>query len=78
MLRRKFIQAAAGGIAAAALPAWAQAQAWPDKPVKWILSQPPGSGSDRFVDTMRSGGFVQQALDRTRILGLAVATGTQR
>jgi polar amino acid transport system substrate-binding protein len=33
---------------------------------------------NRFVDEARSGGFVQQALDRTRILGLAVATGTHR
>ena len=23
-----------------------RAQAWPDRPVKWVLSQPPGSGPD--------------------------------
>ena len=49
MERRSFIQTAIGGIAAAALPAWAQSQAWPDKPVKWILSQPPGSGPDNVA-----------------------------
>ena len=30
----------------AALPPAAHAQAWPSKPVKWILSQPAGSGPD--------------------------------
>ena len=33
---------------------------------------------NRFVEEVRANGFVQQALDRTRILGLAVATGTNR
>ena len=33
---------------------------------------------NRFVEDVRANGFVQQALDRTRILGLAVATGTNR
>jgi tripartite-type tricarboxylate transporter receptor subunit TctC len=31
------------------LPAWAQGSAWPDKPVKWVLSQPPGSGPDNVA-----------------------------
>ena len=26
-----------------------QAQTWPDKPVKWVLSQPPGSGPDNVA-----------------------------
>ena len=43
MKRRQFGFAVAG----AALAPWhAIAQAWPDKPVKWVLSQPPGSGPD--------------------------------
>jgi len=49
MQRRTFIRTAIGGIAATALPAWPQGQAWPDKPVKWILSQPPGSGPDNVA-----------------------------
>jgi tripartite-type tricarboxylate transporter receptor subunit TctC len=52
MDRRKLLQAAlaAGGTAALpAAPAWAQGSAWPDKPVKWILSQPPGSGPDNVA-----------------------------
>ncbi len=44
MQRRDFIQA---GLMAGALPAtWAQTTAWPNKPVKMILSQPAGSGPD--------------------------------
>ena len=33
----------------AALPLAARAQAWPDKPVRWVLSQPPGSGPDNVA-----------------------------
>jgi tripartite-type tricarboxylate transporter receptor subunit TctC len=39
-------------LAASAAPlTWrtAQAQTWPDKPVKWVLSQPPGSGPDNVA-----------------------------
>lgn len=32
-----------------ALPAVLHAQGWPDKPIKWILSQPPGSGPDNVA-----------------------------
>ena len=31
------------------LASLAQAQSWPDKPVKWVLSQPPGSGPDNVA-----------------------------
>lgn len=47
MQRRHFIQAT---LLASAVPAaWAQGGAWPDKPVKFILSQPPGSGPDNVA-----------------------------
>ena len=46
MKRRHFIQSSAAALAVSALPAWA---AWPDKPVKWVLSQPPGSGPDNVA-----------------------------
>jgi tripartite-type tricarboxylate transporter receptor subunit TctC len=57
MQRRTLVRA---GLAAAVLPALhhaqvqAQAQTpaagtWPDKPIKWVLSQPPGSGPDNIA-----------------------------
>jgi tripartite-type tricarboxylate transporter receptor subunit TctC len=45
MKRRNFVQAAL--VSATSTPLWAQGTGnWPDKPVKFILSQPPGSGPD--------------------------------
>ena len=47
MRRKAFLAILA---AACAMPtAWAQTPAWPDKPVKWVLSQPPGSGPDNVA-----------------------------
>lgn len=50
MQRRLFNLAGLGGAALAALgqPLRAQ-QPWPDKPVRWVLSQPPGSGPDNVA-----------------------------
>lgn len=47
MQRRTFTTALATSATLSALPA--RAQAWPDKPVKWVLSQPPGSGPDNVA-----------------------------
>ena len=47
MQRRDWLQAA--GLTLASLTASAQAQTWPDRPVKWTLSQPPGSGPDNVA-----------------------------
>ncbi|MEY2803293.1 MAG: hypothetical protein RL657_629 [Pseudomonadota bacterium] len=44
MQRRDFIQA--GLMSGLITSTWAQSSAWPNKPVKWILSQPAGSGPD--------------------------------
>ena len=52
MLGRRGIVA---GIGAAALagtagaPAQAQAQSWPDRPLRWIVGYPPGGASDTFA-----------------------------
>ncbi len=50
MQRRDLIR---GALAAGLVPAsaWAQGPAagWPDKPIKWVLSQPPGSGPDNIA-----------------------------
>lgn len=48
MKRRQLVLSLAAASLATCLPA-ARAQAWPDKPVKWILSQPPGSGPDNVA-----------------------------
>lgn len=50
MKRRRFVAAAGAGCMLGGLLPWpAGAQAWPDKPVKWVLSQPPGSGPDNVA-----------------------------
>lgn len=48
MQRRTFNASLMGTALAMAAPAL-RAQAWPDKPVKWVLSQPPGSGPDNVA-----------------------------
>ncbi len=48
MQRRHFHHWLAGSTLAATTP-WLQAQTWPDKPVRWLLSQPPGSGPDNVA-----------------------------
>ncbi|MBX3642934.1 MAG: tripartite tricarboxylate transporter substrate binding protein [Rubrivivax sp.] len=48
MQRRDFNLGLIGAALAAHTPAL-RAQGWPDKPVKWVLSQPPGSGPDNVA-----------------------------
>jgi len=47
MQRREFTTTLVGAALAAA--ATLRAQTWPDKPVKWVLSQPTGSGPDNVA-----------------------------
>jgi tripartite-type tricarboxylate transporter receptor subunit TctC len=50
MQRRRFVATLAATTFTAGTTATAvRAQAWPDKPVKWVLSQPPGSGPDNVA-----------------------------
>ena len=54
MNRRQLCLAGIAGVTAtlgllAQAQAQAQAQAWPDRPVKWVLSQPAGSGPDNVA-----------------------------
>jgi tripartite-type tricarboxylate transporter receptor subunit TctC len=52
MKRRQFTQATlwvAAGSYAVSFVSSANAQSWPDKTVKWTLSQPPGSGPDNVA-----------------------------
>ena len=48
MNRRQF-QALLAGSALTTMTPGLRAQGWPDKPVKWVLSQPPGSGPDNVA-----------------------------
>ena len=50
MTRRYFLHTAlatAAGLSTTTL--WAQSAGWPDKPIKVVLSQPPGSGPDNVA-----------------------------
>lgn len=49
MQRRHFHAGLIGSAFALAAPALRAQAAWPDKPVKWVLSQPPGSGPDNVA-----------------------------
>ena len=44
--RRRFLQLVAGGLATPTVPQLALAQAWPSKPVRWIIGFPAGGGAD--------------------------------
>lgn len=49
MERRQFMHAMVVAASASATSVWAQTEAWPDKPIKFVLSQPPGSGPDNVA-----------------------------
>jgi len=44
--RRAFVQAMAAACASAVIPRFATAQAYPTKPLRWIVGFPPGGGAD--------------------------------
>jgi tripartite-type tricarboxylate transporter receptor subunit TctC len=47
--RRRFLQFAAGAAVLPILPSSASAQAYPVRPVRWIVGYPPGGGTDIFI-----------------------------
>ncbi len=49
MERRQFIQTMVAAASVASSGTWAQTNAWPDKPIKFVLSQPAGSGPDNVA-----------------------------
>ncbi|PIT78553.1 tripartite tricarboxylate transporter substrate binding protein [Limnohabitans sp. B9-3] len=49
MERRQFIQTMVAAASVASSGAWAQTNTWPDKPIKFVLSQPAGSGPDNVA-----------------------------
>lgn len=48
-MQRRDINILAAAAACGLVGSTARAQAWPDKPLKWVLSQPPGSGPDNVA-----------------------------
>src|SRR5207249_10825947 len=50
--RRTFVQLAAGAAALSAAPRIARAQAYPARPLRWIVGFPPGGGADTVVRIM--------------------------
>lgn len=49
MKRRQFINSMVIAASATTASALAQPETWPDKPIKFVLSQPPGSGPDNVA-----------------------------
>jgi Tripartite tricarboxylate transporter family receptor len=50
--RRKILHLAAGAVALATAPRFAFAQAYPTRPVRWIVAVAPGGGNDVFARLM--------------------------
>jgi tripartite-type tricarboxylate transporter receptor subunit TctC len=50
--RRRFLQLAAGGLTPPAISRTAQAQAYPSKPLRWIIGFPAGGGADTVARIM--------------------------
>src|ERR1700757_82066 len=44
--RRRFLQLITGAVTLPALPRAARAQAWPSKPLRWVIGFPAGGGAD--------------------------------
>src|SRR4051812_20333428 len=47
--RRQFLHLTAGAATLPALPRIARAQAYPSRPVRWIVGYPAGGGTDIFI-----------------------------
>jgi tripartite-type tricarboxylate transporter receptor subunit TctC len=67
--RRQFLHLAAGAAALSAVPRIARAQAYPTRPVRWIVGFPPGGGADtvaRLVGQRLSERLGQQVIIENR------------
>src|SRR5207248_2756900 len=52
ILRRKFLNLSVGALALPAFPRIASAQAWPTRPVRWMLGPPAGGALDIITRLM--------------------------
>jgi tripartite-type tricarboxylate transporter receptor subunit TctC len=83
MMKRRHVLAAASASAAALLPRWAAAQAYPARPIHYIVSVPAGGGSDAIarVVTERWGKVLQQTFvveNQSGAGGVVAAMATKR
>ena len=49
MQRRQFVQTSLAAAAAAAMATPVFAEAWPSRPIKWVVPFPPGSSPDNMA-----------------------------
>ena len=77
--RRRFLHMAAGAAALHAVPRTASAQAYPTKPIRWIIGFPAGGGADTVARIMEP--WLSRQLGQPVIIRLArhvSASGTER
>jgi tripartite-type tricarboxylate transporter receptor subunit TctC len=72
--RRDFLHLAAGAAALPALPRIARAQAYPSRPVRWIIPFPPGGGADIVSRIM--GSWLSDRLGQSIIIESKPGGGT--
>ena len=72
--RRQFLQLAAGAVALPALSFIARAQAYPYKPLRWIVGFPPGGGADTVARLM--GPWLSERLGQPVIIENRPGAGT--
>ena len=72
--RRKFLHLAAGAAALPAVPRIARAQAYPTRPVRWIIPFPPGGGADTVARIL--GQWLSERLGQPVILEHRPGGGT--
>ena len=73
--RRNFLHLAAGAAALPALSSVARAQAYPTRPVRWIVGYPPGGGADTVTPLL--GQWLSERLGAHRCAAGARRSGQQ-
>src|SRR5262245_16328580 len=71
--RRKFLQLTAGAAALPALPRLARAQAYPSRPVRWIVGAPAGGALDIVARLM--GQWMSERLGQPSIIANRTGAG---
>src|SRR5882757_9343557 len=72
--RREFLQVAAGAVALPVVSRFAIAQAYPSRPVRWIIGFPAGGGTDTVARLM--GQWLSERLGQSVIIESRPGAGT--